>query len=96
MPVRRSTSKYKLPGKSIHSLDEFYDEIARLLHFPDYFGRNLDALWDLLTTDIEGPVELIWEDSAISKKSMGKDFARVDALLQDLMKERRDFRVTFR
>ena len=95
MPVRRSTSKYKLPGKSIHSLDEFYDEIARLLHFPDYFGRNLDALWDLLTTDIEGPVELIWEDSAISKKSMGKDFARVTTLLRDLVKKRKDFTVSF-
>jgi ribonuclease inhibitor len=96
MPVRRSSSKYKLPGKSIHSLDEFYDEIALLFHFPDYFGRNLDALWDLLSTGIEGPVELIWEDSAISKKSMSKDFARVSALLRDLMKERKDFRVSFR
>jgi len=25
--------KYKLPGKSIHSLAEFYDEIGLLLHF---------------------------------------------------------------
>jgi ribonuclease inhibitor len=96
MPVRQSTSKYKLRGKSIHSLDEFYDEIAHLFHFPDYFGRNLDALWDLLTTDIEGPVELIWEDSAISKKSMGKDFARVTDLLRNLVKERKDFTVSFR
>ena len=95
MPVRQSTSNYRLPGKSIHSLDEFYDEIARLLHFPEYFGRNLDALWDLLTTDIVGPVELIWEDSAISKKSMGKDFARVTTLLRDLVKERKDFTVSF-
>ena len=88
--------KYKLPGKSIHSLDEFYDEIGLLLNFPDHFGRNLDALWDLLTTDIKGPVELIWEESATSKKSMGKDFARVSALLQDIEKEREDFAVSFR
>jgi ribonuclease inhibitor len=96
MPVRRSTRKYKLPGKSIHSLDEFYDEIALLLNFPDYFGRNLDALWDLLSTDIKGPLELIWEESATSKKSMGKDFARVSALLRDMEKEREDFTVFFR
>jgi ribonuclease inhibitor len=95
MPVRRSTRKYKLPGKSIRTLDRFYDEIARLFHFPDYFGRNLDALWDLLTADIKGPVELIWEDSATSKKSMGKDFARVSALLRDIEKEREDFTVSF-
>jgi len=88
--------KYKLPGKSIHSLAEFYDEIALLLNFPDHFGRNLDALWDLLTTDIKGPVELIWEESATSKKSMGKDFTRVSALLRDIEKEREDFTVSFR
>jgi ribonuclease inhibitor len=96
MPVRRSMRKYKLPGKSIRSLDRFYDEIALLFNFPDYFGRNLDALWDLLTTDIKGPVELIWEDSATSKKSMGKDFARISALLRDIEKEREDFTVSFR
>jgi ribonuclease inhibitor len=95
MPVRRSTRKYKLPGKSIHSLDEFYDEIALLFLFPDYFGRNLDALWDLLTTDIKGPVELIWEDSATSKQFMGKDFTRVSALLRDLVEKRKDFTVSF-
>jgi len=95
MPVRRSARIYELPGQSIRSLDEFYDEIALLLHFPDHFGRNLDALWDVLTTDIEGPVELIWEDSATSKKSMGKDFDRVSALLRDIEKEREDFTVSF-
>jgi ribonuclease inhibitor len=96
MPVRRSARIYELPGQSIRSLDEFYDEIALLLHFPDHFGRNLDALWDVLATDIEGPVELIWEDSAISKKSMGKNFARVSALLREVEKERKDFTVSFR
>jgi ribonuclease inhibitor len=96
MPVKRSTRKYRLSGKSIHSLDEFYNEIALLFNFPDYFGRNMDALWDLLTTDIKGPVEMIWEESATSKKSMGKDFTRVSALLQDVEKEREDFTVSFR
>lgn len=96
MPVKRSTRKYRLPGKSIHSLDEFYNEIGRLLNFPDHFGRNLDALWDLLSTDIKGPLELIWEASATSKKSMGKDFARVSVLLRDIERAREDFMVSFR
>jgi ribonuclease inhibitor len=76
-------------------LDEFYGEIAKKLRFPDYFGRNLDALWDVLTTDIKGPVELAWEDSDVSKKSMGKDFEKVTALLKDVEKERVDFKVAF-
>jgi ribonuclease inhibitor len=93
--VKRSTKKIKLPGKSISSLDEFYREIAKKLSFPEHFGRNLDALWDVLTTDIKGPVELAWEDSERSKKSMGKDFEKVAALLKDVEKERGDFKVSF-
>jgi ribonuclease inhibitor len=96
MPVKRSPKKVRLRGKEIRSLDEFYSEIARKLHFPDYFGRNLDALWDVLTTDVKGPVELGWEDSEASKKSMGKDFEKVAALLKDVEKEREDFKVSFR
>jgi ribonuclease inhibitor len=93
--VKRSPRKVKLEGKSIRSLDEFYGEIAKKLRFPEHFGRNLDALWDVLTTDIKGPVELAWEDSELSKKSMGKDFEKVAALLRDVGKEREDFRVSF-
>jgi len=93
--VKRSPKKVKLAGKSIRSLDEFYGEIAKKLRFPEHFGRNLDALWDVLTTDIKGPLELAWEDSELSKKSMGKDFEKVAALLRDVAKERKDFKVSF-
>jgi ribonuclease inhibitor len=96
MPVKRSPGQCELPGKGIRSLDEFYDEISRKLNFPDHFGRNLDALWDILTTDVEGPVELFWEDSAASRSSMGKNFDTVSALLRDVEKERHDFHVIFR
>ncbi len=95
MPVKGSPGKVKLQGKEIRSLDEFYDEIARKLHFPDYFGRNLDALWDVLTTDVKGPVALGWADSEASNKSMGKDFEKIAALLKDVEKEREDFKVSF-
>jgi ribonuclease inhibitor len=93
--VKQSTKKIRLPGKSIHSLDEFYGEIAKKLRVPEHFGRNLDALWDVLTTDIKGPLELAWEDSEISEKSMGKDFVKVVTLLRDVEKERGDFKVSF-
>jgi ribonuclease inhibitor len=96
MPVKRSPGQYKLRGKRIRSLDEFYDEISGRLNFPDHFGRNLDALWDVLTTDIGGPVELVWENSSTSRSSMGKDFEKISVLLRDVEKERHDFHVIFR
>jgi RNAse (barnase) inhibitor barstar len=32
----------------IEDLESFYDEISKALSFPDYFGRNLDALEDMI------------------------------------------------
>ena len=96
MPVKGSPKMVRLQGKAIQSLDEFYSEIARKLRLPNYFGRNLDALWDVLTTDVKGPVELVWEDTEVSKKPMGKDFEKVAGLLKDVEKERRDFKISFR
>jgi ribonuclease inhibitor len=92
MPVKRCIIR----GRMVHSLDELYDEIARLLPLPDHFGRNLDALWDVLSTDIEGPVEIVWEDAEDSRRSMGEDYERVVSLFRDLTAEREDFRIVYR
>lgn len=40
---------YALDGRAMQTRESAYDHIAAVLHFPDYFGRNLDALYDLLT-----------------------------------------------
>jgi hypothetical protein len=38
-----------LDGVAAGSREGFFTEIARVLHFPDYFGRNWDAVNDCLT-----------------------------------------------
>ncbi|GLS24608.1 barstar family protein [Marinibactrum halimedae] len=40
--------KLKLNLLQIKTMDEFYDEISNLFGFPDFFGRNIDALIDCL------------------------------------------------
>jgi len=89
MPIKRCT----LNGSAIRSLDDLYDRISTLIDLPEHFGRNLDALWDVLSTDIEGPFEIIWKHAENSKKFMGKDFDRAVKLLQELEKERDDFKL---
>ena len=91
MPVRRK--RCVLSGKTVRSLGGFYDEMARQLSFPPHFGRNLDALWDVLVSDVEGPVELVWNEADLSRRAMGVDFERVLGVLLDAEKEREDFRV---
>ena len=82
-----------LDGQTVKSTQTFYDEIARQLSFPSYFGRNLDALWDVLTVDIEGPIEIVWNGSRISHAIMGHEYKRLVALLTKVGKERKDFQL---
>jgi len=37
-----------IDGSTIHSVTDFYAAISKALHFPDYFGENLDALDEML------------------------------------------------
>ncbi len=90
MPV---TKKIRIHGDHVRSLEDFYDELSRNLPLPGHFGRNLDALWDSLTSDVEGPFEIIWKHSGLSKKRMGKEYDAIIVLLHDLEAEREDFRL---
>ncbi|MGC2063919.1 MAG: barstar family protein [Thermodesulfovibrionales bacterium] len=89
MPVKRCT----LNGSAIHSLDDLYDQLSRQLSLPEHFGRNLDALLDVLSTDIEGPFEIVWKKADESKKKMGGGYGRALKALQELGKERDDFKL---
>ncbi len=89
MPLKKCT----LNGKDIRSLDDLYDQLSNQLSFPAHFGRNLDALWDVLSADMGGPFEIEWKHANESKKTMGKDFERAVKLLQELRKERDDFKL---
>ena len=39
----------RLDGEAARDRETFFTEIARILVFPDYFGRNWDAVYDCLT-----------------------------------------------
>lgn len=80
----------------VRTLAQFYDELALQLAFPTHFGRNLDALWDVLTGGVEGPFEIIWEKSGQSQAHLGADYSRLVSLFNDLAAERDDFTFTLR
>ncbi|TVR99066.1 MAG: barnase inhibitor [Rhodospirillales bacterium] len=82
-----------LDGRAVGSLDQAFEILARQLDFPPCFGRNLDALWDVLTTDLEGPCTVRWHHCGRSAAAMGPDFERLLAVLQDAARERPDLHV---
>ena len=74
-------------------VEALYVDLARQLALPGHFGANLDALWDALTRDVEGPIEIVWLDFANARKILGPAVERIRATLEEAASERPDLRV---
>ncbi len=83
--------KYVIDASGIQSESDMHDAIANALQFPDYYGRNLDALYDCLT-DIREDSEiriLGWKnmkkvlgEKALAFRSVFRDAAAADRHLK--------------
>jgi len=68
-----------------------FHRLAEHLDFPPHAADNLDALWDVLRTDVAGPFQIVWRDHVAARAALGFDFEKIAALMQRLAEERRDF-----
>jgi RNAse (barnase) inhibitor barstar len=63
-----------IDGENFSTLEEFYDEIERVLIPGAAWGRNLDAFDDILRGGFgtpEGGFLLLWRQSDLSRKRLG-------------------------
>ena len=63
-----------LDSREFNNKEQFHDIIKDKLDFPEYYGKNLDALWDCLTGWIDLPLKLEWHGFNESKSKLG-DYA---------------------
>lgn len=49
---------FVLDGEKMLNRREAHDHLAAQLNLPDYYGRNLDALFDILT-EWDGPARIV-------------------------------------
>jgi RNAse (barnase) inhibitor barstar len=82
-------------GWTAQSEDDFHTSIAAALSFPDYYGRNLDALWDCLT-DLTEPTVLLWDGWGPLAHAAPDRFARLLRVLHDRTVEVPPFTVLLR
>ncbi|SHI90767.1 ribonuclease inhibitor [Clostridium cavendishii DSM 21758] len=61
-----------IDGLKINSKEKLHEVFRTELNFPDYYGNNLDALFDVLSTDIEMPINLIFENTKYCKQYLGE------------------------
>ena len=59
-----------LDGNLLGDISQVHDYLKEMLEFPEYYGKNLDALYDCLTdlADVEITITVPEEDGAIFQK----------------------------
>lgn len=83
-----------LNGAAVKSRGELYDALERYMDLPDYFGRNLDALHDVLLHEIlpSGPLTFEIEGFDALRANIGEYAVGLRHMLRDV--EREDERLT--
>lgn len=83
--------KLTLDGKEITSEEKLHEILEEKLDLPDYYGRNLDALWDCLTGWVDLPLTIEWVNHEESKKLLGDYYEKLLVMLRDAERELRGF-----
>lgn len=76
-----------IDGKDFKKIEALHQVLKDKLDFPDYYGENLNALWDCLTGWIELPLTLIWRNFEFSKLYIGLDADDVLEVFQEAQEE---------
>ena len=86
--------KYLIDLWDISSQEEFHEKIREGLPVPEYYGNNLDALHDVLTSLEEGEIVVTGTASAVN--GAPRLMSRFLRLAADLNEEEENVRIIFR
>ncbi|SFP21210.1 Barstar, RNAse (barnase) inhibitor [Halolactibacillus halophilus] len=70
-----------LDGKQLLSIEDVHCVVKETFDVP-YYGKNLDALWDVLTTQKE--LRVIIKHDALLQKHLEQDYTSLICLFEDL------------
>ncbi|RYE90492.1 MAG: barnase inhibitor [Cytophagaceae bacterium] len=77
----------QLLGTEMTSREALHAHLKERLGFPDYYGENLDALWDCLRADVELPITIQWLNFSASQRSLGEYADRTLATFHEAQEE---------
>ncbi len=79
-----------IDGRDFENIEVLHDVLKDKLDFPDYYGRNLDALWDCLTGWVDLPLTLVLKNLEFSNTLLGSYADDVLEVLQEAQEELKD------
>lgn len=74
--------------QKIDSIDKFYDQFEAQFDLPEHFGRNLDALYDVVSGDLELPLNIHIINLSLNQL---EEYAKLIATFKDLDQALDDF-----
>lgn len=72
-----------LDGSSMHEPDDFYAQIRQHEATPEWFGGNLDALFDLLIAIWPKPIRVEWHNHVLARDVLGSYYERLVTVFTD-------------
>ena len=78
-------NKYIVDFRKAKTYEDLHEILKKSLGFPDYYGKNLDALWDcLMDYCYDWYIEIIGTDSI--EKSLDNDMKKIIEVFTDLIR----------
>jgi ribonuclease inhibitor len=96
MTKKHARSKRAVIPAGCKSIDAVYAILERDLALPRHFGRNLDALYDALAGDVEGPFAITLVDAKSLEAALGAKGKALTRLLRAVAKARRDAKIAIK
>lgn len=75
-----------IDGNEIISMSDIHSIFAEELDFPEWYGKNLDALYDCLG-DVTEELEIVIENKSELEENLGISFEKLCRLLEDISTE---------
>ena len=75
-----------IEGAAVGSMDRLHRLLAEQLDFPDWYGGNLDALYDCLTDLTEETTVILFHSQALAE-TLGTAYTRFCRVLTDAAAE---------
>lgn len=76
----------------IGDYEDFYTQLKEKIALPEYFGDNLDALFDVITGELEMPLHIEFVNMIVDQLEMFEDLLTT---LEDAEDEVEDFTFTY-
>ncbi|MGL4606023.1 MAG: barstar family protein [Eubacteriaceae bacterium] len=85
----------KIDCEKIENKENFHKIMKKELKFSDYYGGNLDALWDELTMIAE-PTKIVLENHRALKANLGASGKLILKTLEEAEKENKELKIRLR